>query len=76
MVEVLPSHNELVARDERKELKARKEYYRNINEKTKESKERQTKLDICKFIAQKLVPAIITTFTLAYWYYGLTSMRN
>ena len=76
VVKVMPNHGDLVSRDERKELKARREYYKNINEETKESKERQTKLDICKFIAQKLVPAIILCFTLAYWYYGLKSLNT
>ena len=65
VVKVMPSHGDLVSRDEIKELKARREYYKNINEETKKSKEHQTKLDICKFIAQKLVPAIILCLTLA-----------
>ena len=76
VVKVMPSHKDLVSRDERKELQARREYYKNINEETKKSQERQTKLGICKFIAQKLVPAIILCFTLAYWYYGLKSLKT
>ena len=74
VVKVMPV--ELVARDEREELKARKEYYNNIKKETRKSEERQRKLHICKFIGQKLVPVVISSFTIAYWYYGITSMKN
>ena len=73
--ERLPGHKDLVARDEREEVKARKKYYENVKEETKKSKERQTKLRICKFIGQKLVPVVIFTFIIAYWCYGISS-RN
>ena len=67
---------DLVARDEREELKARKEYYKNIKKETKKSEERQAKLRVCKFIGQKIVPVVIILFTIAYWYYGITSMEK
>ena len=76
MVEVLPSINELVARDERKELKARKDFYKKISEENKRQRAREKKLGRCKFVGQKLVPLIIFSFTFAYWYYGLTSMKS
>ena len=73
--ERLPGHSELMARDEREEVNARKEYYDKITEETKKSIERKTKLQICKFIGQKLVPVVIFMFTIAYWYYGITSRK-
>ena len=73
IVEALPGHRELVARDERAELQARKGNYKQIKEENKKSSKRQTKLNTCKFIGQKVVPIVIFTFTVAYWYFGITS---
>ena len=76
LVEVLPRQKELVARDEREELRARKKYYKNIEEENERQHIRQQKLNRCKFIGQKLVPIVIFCFSFVYWYYGLTSMMS
>lgn len=76
MVEVLPRQKDLIARDEREELRARKEYYKNIQEENERQNIRQKKLNRCKFIGQKLVPIVIFCFSFVYWYYGLTSMMG
>ena len=76
LIEVLPRQKELVARDERKEVRARKEFYKNIQEENERQHQRRKKLNRCKFIGQKLVPIVIFCFSFVYWYYGLTSMRS
>ena len=76
MVKVMPTHGQLIARDERKELEARKEYYKKLREETNQNKKRQNKLKICKFIAKQIVPVVIVSFSFGYWYYGLTNMQT
>ena len=64
---------DLVNINERKEQMARKAFYDNVDESLRQKNKRQYKLKACEFIGEKIVPMVIIMFTLAYWFYGITS---
>ena len=72
----LPTLSELVARNEEKELKARKRFYLNHKQLIKKNQRRLQKLQFCRFFGQKLMPVIILFFTISYWYIGLSNINR
>ena len=68
---VLPfSGSELRHRDEQKELKARKEYYKQIKQKEKN----KSTLNFCKKIGKQIIPTVCILFAVFYWSYGLSQL--
>ena len=73
---VSPTPVDLIARDEEKEVRARKDFYKKIEEELESNKRCQSRLKFCKFIAKKFVPLVVIGFTIGYWYYGLSNMAH
>ena len=64
------SGNDLRHRDEKKELEARKDFYRQMDRKKKNQKQ----LKFCKKIGKQIIPAICIVFATIYWSYGLSQL--
>ena len=64
------SENALRHRDEKKELEARKEYYRQMDKKKKNEKQ----LKFCKKIGKQIIPTICILFAAVYWIYGFSQL--
>ena len=64
------SQGDLRHRDEKKELEARKEFYKQMDRKKNNAKQ----LKFCKKIGKKIIPTICTLFTIFYWTYGLSQL--
>ena len=68
-VEPAESHLSLIARNEIEELKARKQFYANLQKRNKE------KLIKCKIFGQIILPILILGFSLVYWLNGISTMK-
>ena len=68
-VEPAESHLSLIARNEIEELKARKQFYANLQKRNKE------KLIKCKIFGQIILPILILGFSLVYWLNGMSNMK-
>ena len=68
-VEPAKSDLSLIARNEIEELKARKQFYANLQKKNQE------KLKKCKVFGQIILPILILCFSLVYWLNGISAMK-
>ena len=68
---VLPfSEKDLRHRNEKKELDARKEYYRQMDKKNRNLKQ----LKFCRKIGKQTIPTICILFASVYWTYGFSQL--
>ena len=64
------SGNDLRHRDEKKELEARKQFYKQMDRKKKNKKQ----LKFCKKIGKQIIPVVCILFSTVYWTYGLSQL--